>query len=42
MKALEFTAWMIAHPNAPFDELVMLFDAMSAEERAKIKEAFQF
>ena len=39
MTALKFAAWMIAHPVAPYDKLVELFESLNNEEQEKLREA---
>ena len=41
MTALEFAAWMIAHPDAPYDKLVELFESLNNEEQEKLREAMR-
>ena len=41
MTALEFAAWMIAHPDAPYDKLVELFEALDDDEQERIREAIR-
>ena len=41
MTALKFAAWMIAHPVAPYDKLVELFESLNNEEQEKLREAMR-
>ena len=41
MTALKFAAWMIAHPDTPYDKLVELFEALDDDEQEKIREAIR-
>lgn len=41
MTALEFAAWMVSHPDAPYNKLVELFEALDDDEQEKIREAIR-
>ena len=41
MTALEFAAWMIAHPDAQYEKLVALFESLDVFEQEALRAAMR-